>query len=268
MSDELKVPSQTADDRTRDGADDRADRDDEFGTPPGDATRGPGDESAGYSPDDPGHPYANDDERDPYPRSDLPKRETAGDGDEADVRHDAYDRDSVDDEDPQSPRTDDEYTTPGTPGSTTVTPGAPEDDAAYRDPYARTGDMLTDPDPDPDPAHTPVAADERPAHAAPDEVSLFDQDPTEVQGRWRDLQAGFVDDPSEAVQRADGLVGEVVESLTSSLTTRTNALRDRWKDAETADTEQLRLALRDYRSVLERLLALSTHQPLSGDRTH
>jgi hypothetical protein len=151
---------------------------------------------------------------------------------------------------------DDEYAA-AVPGAVAATA---DDDAPYQDPYARTGgDMLADSRPDP--AHTPAAADEVPAHAAPQDIFLFDQDPAEVQGRWRELQASFVDDPSESVQRADGLVSEVVESLTSTLTSRTSALRDRWKDAETSDTEELRLALRDYRSVLERLLALSSKSP-------
>ncbi|MFF0861971.1 hypothetical protein ACFYUV_09455 [Nonomuraea sp. NPDC003560] len=101
--------------------------------------------------------------------------------------------------------------------------------------------------------------DDVPSHAAPLEVALFDQDPAEVQARWRDVQASFVDDPAEAIQRADGLVGEVVESLTNSLTSRTGALRERWKDVDSPDTEDLRQAFRDYRNVLERLLALSTH---------
>ncbi|AQZ64654.1 hypothetical protein BKM31_27180 [[Actinomadura] parvosata subsp. kistnae] len=132
------------------------------------------------------------------------------------------------------------------------------DDGDYREPYARTdGDMLADePEPEPEPVQAPGS------HAAPDDVVLFDQDPTEVQARWRDLQSSFVDDPGEAVRRADGLVGEVVDSLTSTLTTRTNALRERWKETgSSADTEQLRLALRDYRTVLERLLALSSKSP-------
>ncbi|WP_219462982.1 hypothetical protein [Nonomuraea rhizosphaerae] len=102
-----------------------------------------------------------------------------------------------------------------------------------------------------------VVAEPVPAHAAPQDTSLFDQDPAEVQTRWREVQTSFVDDPAEAVQRADGLVGEVVEALTASLTARTGELRDRWKDA--GDTEQLRLALREYRVVLERLLSLSSH---------
>jgi hypothetical protein len=102
-----------------------------------------------------------------------------------------------------------------------------------------------------------VPSDETPAHAAPKEIVLFDQDPAETQARWRDLQASFVDDPGQAVHRADDLVEEVVEALTSSLTARTGELRERWKSADGGDTEQLRLALRDYRGVLERLLALS-----------
>jgi hypothetical protein len=66
-----------------------------------------------------------------------------------------------------------------------------------------------------------------------------------------------VDDPREAMERADGLVEEIVITLTSSLTTRTSELRDRWKNADQSDTEQLRLALRDYRAMLEQLLAMS-----------
>ncbi|MEU4510206.1 hypothetical protein AB0G05_11965 [Nonomuraea wenchangensis] len=99
---------------------------------------------------------------------------------------------------------------------------------------------------------------ETPAHAAPADTALFDQDPAEVQSRWRDLQAAFVDDPGDAVRRADGLLNEVVESVTASLNGRTSALRERWKDAGSPDTEQLRQALREYRNVLERLLALSS----------
>ncbi|GAA2848937.1 hypothetical protein [Nonomuraea rubra] len=154
----------------------------------------------------------------------------------------------------RSPRADEEYAA-AVPGATVA-----DDDPSYRDPYARTGgDMLAEPEPEPapDPAHATAGS-----HAAPDDIVLFDQDPAEVQARWRDVQSSFVDDPGEAVQRADGLVSEVVDSLTSTLSNRTNALRDRWKETgSSADTEQLRLALRDYRTVLERLLALSSKSP-------
>ncbi|MEU6724108.1 hypothetical protein ABZ917_10395 [Nonomuraea wenchangensis] len=126
------------------------------------------------------------------------------------------------------------------------------------DEFARS-EQTTMPSPPPHAGSTTGAVPaETPAHAAPADVALFDQDPAEVQSRWRDLQAAFVDDPGDAVQRADGLLSEVVESVTASLNSRTSALRERWKDAGTPDTEQLRQALREYRSVLERLLALSS----------
>ncbi|PZG20060.1 hypothetical protein [Nonomuraea aridisoli] len=163
----------------------------------------------------------------------------------------------------RSTRHDDEHAA-AAPGAVTPVAGIPAtaveadvlEDPAYRDPYARTdGDLPAEP------GDGRPAGEAAPAHAAPDEIVLFDQDPTEVQARWRDVQASFVDDPGEAVQRADGLVEEVVESLTSTLTSRTNALRGRWKDAGSADTEELRQAFREYRNVLERLLALSSKSP-------
>ncbi|MFG6197961.1 hypothetical protein ACFKCF_37180 [Nonomuraea sp. JJY05] len=185
-----------------------------------------------------------------------------GDHVPGDVRVAGDDDHVADDDEPDrhSPRAGDEYAAavPGAVTPTAAVPGAVTstaaeyDDGAYRDPYARTGeDMQSGPETEPG---------EVPAHAAPEDVVLFDQDPDQVQARWRDLQASFVDDPGEAVRRADGLVGEVVDALTSSLTNRTNGLRDRWKDTEAADTEQMRLALRDYRNVLESLLALSNRR--------
>ncbi|GII65660.1 hypothetical protein Skr01_57450 [Sphaerisporangium krabiense] len=72
-------------------------------------------------------------------------------------------------------------------------------------------------------------------------------------GRWREVQAGFVDDPRDAVERADRLVEEAVDALT----TRRKNLADRWKNGGDGDTERLRLALRDYRSLLEELVGLT-----------
>ncbi|HLU72896.1 MAG TPA: hypothetical protein VKZ82_11975 [Nonomuraea sp.] len=162
------------------------------------------------------------------------------------------------------------------------------DDTAYREPYGdddvlvasdAPGGRDTGPHPMPDPAHdgpdpglrdeavvvtevTPAGpgpaqpAGDPPAHAAPRSFELFDKDPAELQSRWRDVQAAFVDDPSESVQRADELVGEVVEELTHTLRSRTDELRELWK-SDGGDTERLRQALREYRGVLEGLLALS-----------
>ncbi|TYB59534.1 hypothetical protein FXF51_34250 [Nonomuraea sp. PA05] len=215
------------------------------------------------------HDHDREDDRDRLTNDPVDGEELA----RSEARTEDLSRYEDDDETVRDRRADDEYASvPAAPVTGAPVPGvgvtgAPvaagpdagpeavaDDEAPYRDPYARTdGDMLAEPDP----AHAAPGS-----HAAPDDIVLFDQDPAEVQARWRDLQSSFVDDPGEAVQRADGLVSEVVDSLTSTLSSRTNALRDRWKETgSSADTEQLRLALRDYRTVLERLLALSSKSP-------
>ncbi|MFI6484734.1 hypothetical protein ACIBH1_42905 [Nonomuraea sp. NPDC050663] len=131
-------------------------------------------------------------------------------------------------------------------------------------PSQRTADVT----PGASPGDVLIAGDENqhvPAHAVPyqgqnqaQNLELFDQDTTQLRERWRDVQSGFVDEPRESVERADSLIDEVVTALTTALSTRTNELRDRWKNAGDNDTEQLRLALRDYRQVLERLMSLSS----------
>jgi hypothetical protein len=271
--DELKVPSQRADEHAADQhaevrTDERDPRDRRDGRVEDSDGRSPGDEGFprdGRSRGDGGFPG---DER--FPGHERSPGQVPGafvrddEGDDDDGRDELRDRSS---------RGGDEYAAAGTGAVATPVPGAvaaPEpgdQEGPYRDPYARTdGDMLAEPgledglEDGPGPVRVPAGSEETPAHAAPEEVALFDQDPAQVQARWRDLQVSFVDDPGEAVRRADALVGEVVEALTSSLTSRTNALREHWKDAEAADTERLRLSLRDYRSVLERLLALSSNQ--------
>ncbi|MCG5212584.1 hypothetical protein [Streptosporangium sp. KLBMP 9127] len=88
---------------------------------------------------------------------------------------------------------------------------------------------------------------------------LFPHDVADVQRRWHDVQAAFVDDPRAAVEHADELLGEVVTTMTEALNSRTGRLQDTWKNSGESDTEQLRLALRDYRTLLERLLQMSDH---------
>jgi hypothetical protein len=68
-----------------------------------------------------------------------------------------------------------------------------------------------------------------------------------LRGRWRELQADFVDDPERAVHAADQLVGEVLAAITE----HKRALDEIW---HAGDTEQLRVALRRYRTFLDRLL--------------
>jgi hypothetical protein len=96
----------------------------------------------------------------------------------------------------------------------------------------------------------PVPAEEKP-------VSLFQAD--EGRGfrtRWDGIQTGFVDEPRAAVEQADALVGEMMKRLTDVFTQERGRLEDQWTRGHEVSTEDLRLALKRYRSFFERLLSI------------
>ncbi|MFI9047201.1 hypothetical protein [Streptomyces sp. NPDC053427] len=72
--------------------------------------------------------------------------------------------------------------------------------------------------------------------------------------RWNRVQSTFVDDPREAVQSADALVADVMQTLASTFAEQKQGLEGQWKRGEEANTEDLRKALRHYRSFFNRLL--------------
>ncbi|MEV8548432.1 hypothetical protein AB0L04_01080 [Streptomyces glaucescens] len=77
--------------------------------------------------------------------------------------------------------------------------------------------------------------------------------------RMRHAVAGFVDGPRAAVQEADQVMEEIAARFTEAMAERRRDLRRSWETNEepasaTTDTEQLRLALRDYRELADRLL--------------
>ncbi|MCW2915201.1 MAG: hypothetical protein JWN52_3269 [Actinomycetia bacterium] len=63
----------------------------------------------------------------------------------------------------------------------------------------------------------------------------------------------FVDDPGDALRRAGELNDEVVSSLTTAPDDRKHTLE---QGIANGDTEQLRIGLRQYRQILDRILAL------------
>ncbi|WP_433590220.1 hypothetical protein [Nocardia sp. CA-145437] len=81
-----------------------------------------------------------------------------------------------------------------------------------------------------------------------------DGDPGRLRDQWRDIQAGFVDDPKDAVTRADALVGDALEQLTDQCSRRREQLESEWARGEAADTEALRTALRGYRDLFDQLV--------------
>ena len=77
----------------------------------------------------------------------------------------------------------------------------------------------------------------------------------QLQERWLAIQSDFVDDPRRSVNAAAELVTEAIGLLTTEIRERDSSLRGTWDTAD-ADTEVLRTALREYRSFLDRLVAL------------
>jgi hypothetical protein len=71
--------------------------------------------------------------------------------------------------------------------------------------------------------------------------------------RWDDVQIGFVDNPTEAVKKADELVAQVMKSLAETFADEREHIEGQ---VDQSDTEHLRVALRRYRSFFQRLLSL------------
>ncbi|MFD9483305.1 hypothetical protein ACFWBX_04755 [Streptomyces sp. NPDC059991] len=75
--------------------------------------------------------------------------------------------------------------------------------------------------------------------------------------RLQQAVSNFVDSPRHAVEEADGTFGQMVTLLTNALAERQLTLRANWQSQDTqAETEELRVALQQYRETVERLLAI------------
>jgi len=81
----------------------------------------------------------------------------------------------------------------------------------------------------------------------------------EAQGfrtRWVEVQTGFVDEPRHAVEQADSLVAEMMKRLATVFADERGKLEEQWSRGDDIGTEDLRQALRRYRSFFDRLLSV------------
>jgi hypothetical protein len=139
----------------------------------------------------------------------------------------------------EAPRMEDE--------TTAVTP----EPAPAADTAAPSADTTAPPAEAPEPA-APSAKHE----SSTDEELFAGDDLAELRARWAGVQAAFVDDPKDCVQKADVLVSDLVEQLTTGFAQARSHLEEQWSRGEEASTEDLRLALMHYREFFERLLAV------------
>lgn len=101
-------------------------------------------------------------------------------------------------------------------------------------------------------------ADLAAAHDSDDDgrAALVTADRADSYGsRWNEVKGDFVDEPRRAVANADALVGELLDEL-QELFKAQRADIEHSLDADETSTEDLRLALRRYRSFFDRLLSI------------
>jgi hypothetical protein len=77
----------------------------------------------------------------------------------------------------------------------------------------------------------------------------------DYRSRWGVVQGDFIDEPRKAVTDADALVGEILDHLAETFREQRQTLEQQWADDQST-TEDLRIALRRYRTFFDRLLSL------------
>jgi chemotaxis protein histidine kinase CheA len=104
-----------------------------------------------------------------------------------------------------------------------------------------------------------AAAEAPAAPAAPDAAApaslLGSLDGAEIRGRFLDIQAGFIDEPRQAVEEAGRFIDDLLRQVAETLQQQRGQLTGA---TDEASTEDLRLALRAYRQFVDRLLGLAS----------
>jgi hypothetical protein len=94
-------------------------------------------------------------------------------------------------------------------------------------------------------------------HDAESHDALFPTAEVEaLRTRWEAIQAGFVDEPRNAVTEADALVAQTVTRLAEVFAGEKTTLEKQWDHGNNISTEDLRVALRRYRAFFDRLLTV------------
>lgn len=95
------------------------------------------------------------------------------------------------------------------------------------------------------------------ASGAGDRAALFPADDRDrFRARWMEIQTNFVDEPRRSVEQADDLVSEVTDRIAAIFSQNREDLERQWSAGDEVSTEDLRRALRSYRSFFERLLSV------------
>lgn len=145
---------------------------------------------------------------------------------------------------PAEPRSTVDPMSTAEPMSTVETEPIPADEAGLE----RGGTMRDAPMIDEPMTDEPMVDKSATGETVTGEPMFADDVADRLRTRWRELQADFVDDPERAVRAADDVVDEMMKTIAE----RRQRLTGEWQGH--TDTEELRLALRGYRSFFDTLL--------------
>lgn len=93
------------------------------------------------------------------------------------------------------------------------------------------------------------------ASAEPNAPLFPDNETRDLRSRWDKAQSMFVDEPRKAVEDADALVATAVKRIAELFADERAKLEQQWDRGDDVSTEDLRQALRRYRSFFDRLLS-------------
>jgi len=98
------------------------------------------------------------------------------------------------------------------------------------------------------------------SHASKSEdgfASLFGKNEAEhFRTHWLEIQSRFVEDPNLSVKQADELVTNLIKNIMGTFADKRMSLEKQWKRGDKVSTEDLRVVLRRYRFLFNRLLSL------------
>jgi hypothetical protein len=156
------------------------------------------------------------------------------------------------DAEPPGPRGETAVTQPGErrPGDTEQ---GPADITPTPVPVAEPSADAPSPPGLPDPAAGAAATGTQAAGGTPASL-LGSLDTADIRNRFLDIQAGFVDEPRQAVEEAGRFVDDLLRQVAEALQAQRGQLAG---PSGEASTEDLRLALRSYRQFVDRLLGLA-----------
>jgi hypothetical protein len=92
---------------------------------------------------------------------------------------------------------------------------------------------------------------------ADEKTTLFPvNESNQMRARWDRIQVEFIDQPRKSVEEANALVADAMARLTAVFNQERQEMEQQWDRKQDVSTEDLRQALRRYRTFFTRLLTV------------